>query len=140
MHFLEEAQGNLQPCKDLIDGRDVPLLILVFPAKRKLVVRRLIDRTDTLISLRSSETDFLGLGIWFVAAGVLVVPILVVTVANGKVPFEVFLVVTFPAEIGWLVVFAGFLAEILVMGRFSWGVDFVLVGLVAGVLQVVVRY
>lgn len=140
MHLLEEAQGNFQPCKDLVDGSNIPFLILVSPAERELVFRRLIDRADTLIPLRPSETDFLGLGILLVAASILLVPILVVSVAYGKVPFEIFLAVTFPAEVGWLIVVARFLAEVLVVGRFSWAVELVLIGLVAGVLQAMIRY
>ena len=130
MHLLEETQSNLQPRQNLIARTDIPLLILILPSLGPLILLRLIDRADGLIARVSGKADFLVL-----VAVVLLEVVLVVVVAVVEVVFVVLLVVAFPAEVGGLVVLARLLAEVFVMHGFAGAVDFVLVGLVAGVLE-----
>ena len=134
MHLLKETQRNLQPGQDLIARTNIPLLILILPSRGPLVLGGIIHGADGLIALVPGKADFLAL-----VAVVLVEAVLVVVVAVVEVVFVVLLVVALPAEIGRLVVFAGLLAEVFVVDGFARAVDFVLVGLVAGVLWRVSR-
>ena len=130
MDLLEETQRNLQPRQDLITRSDIPLLILILPALGPLIRGGIIHGTDGLIARVPCQADILGL-IWFVV----LVAVAVVVVAVVEVVLVVLLVVAFPAEVGRLVVFAGLLAEVFVVDGFAGAVDFVLVGLVAGILE-----
>ena len=130
MHLLKETQRNLQPRQNLITRSNIPLLILILPSLGPLILLRLIDRINRLITSVSGEANFFVL-----VAVVLLEVVLVVVVAVVEVVFVVLLVVAFPAEVGGLVVVARLLAEVFVVHRFAGAVDFVLVRLVAGVLE-----
>ena len=133
MSFLQETQRNLQPSQDLITRTDIPLLILILPSLGKLILLRLINRANRLVTLVTGKADLLGLRLGFVLLEV----VLIVIVTVVEVVFVVLLVVAFPTEVGRLVVvvFVGLLlAEVFVVDGFAGAVDFVFVGLVAGVL------
>ena len=130
MHLLKETQSNLQPRQNLIARTDIPLLMLILPSLRPLILLGLINRADGVVACVPGKADLLVL-----VAVVLLEVVLVVVVAVVEVVFVVLLVVAFPAEVGGLVVFAGLLAEVFVVHGFAGAVDFVLVGLVAGVLE-----